>query len=184
MGFPTVKKELNKMTKEQIVNLVEELYKKQSAVREYLDFYANPDQTKLLEKYKKKIDNAFYTRMGNPKIDLKAAKKAVSDFSKLGVSGEYLAELNLYLAEIGTEFTQTFGDIDEKFYQTIENAFYEGLLIMQNEGILDKYKDRSDQLETNAQGIGWGFSDTMTSIYWEFYANEEDEETKSKQVKN
>ena len=177
MGFPTVKKELNKMTKEQIVNLVEELYKKQSSVREYLDFFVNPNQDKLLEKYKKKIDNAFYTRMGNPKIDLKAAKKATSDFSKLGVSGEYLAELYLHLAEIGTEFTQTFGDIDERFYLTIENAFYEGLQVMQNEGILDKFRDRIDQLETNAQGIGWGFSDTMTSIYWQFCADDVDEET-------
>ncbi|TVR79646.1 MAG: hypothetical protein EA409_09035 [Saprospirales bacterium] len=162
------------MTKEQIVKLVGELYKKQSSVREYLDLFANHDQNVLLEKYKKKIDNSFYTRMGNPKLDLKVTKKAVSDFSKLGVTGGCLAELNFHLVELGINFTQTFGDINEKFYQTIENAFYQGLLKIQNEGILDKYKYRANQLKTNAQGIGWGFSDAMTSIYWEFYDYEEE----------
>ena len=177
MGFSTVKKELNKMTKEQVINLVGELYSKQSSVKEYLDFFSNPDQTKLLEKYKNKIDNAFYTKTGNPKLDLKAANKAVSDFSKLGISCEYLAELYLHLAEIGTAFTQIFGDIDERFYNTIENAFYEGLLILQNEGLLDKFRDRVDQLEADAQGIGWGFSDAITSIYCQFYADKLDAET-------
>ena len=184
MGFQKVKKELNKMTKEQIVNLVGEVYKKQSAVREYLDFFANPDQTKLLEKYKKIIDNSFYTRTGNPKIDLKSAKKAVQDFSKLGVSGEYLAELYLHLAETGTEFTKTFGDIDERFYITVEEAFNEGLLISQNEGILNKFRKKADKIQINAQNIGWGFSDEMASIYWEFYAEMEDEDTDNEQTMN
>ena len=182
MGFPTVKRELNKMTKEQIVNLLEDLYKKQSAVREYLDFFSNPDQIKLLEKYKKIIDNSFFTRTGNPKIDLKSAKKAVLDFSKLGVSGEYLAELYLHFAETGTKFTKNFGAIDEQFYNTVEEAFNEGLFISQNEGILDKFREKAEEIQINAQNIGWGFSDEMASIYWNFYADMEDEETDNEQT--
>lgn len=179
MGYSKVKKELNKLTKEQIINVVGELYQKQSSVREYFEFFLNFDQGKLLEKYKKNIDNAFYTRMGNPKLDLKAAKTAVSDFSKLGVPAEYLAELYFYFVEIGTKFTHTFGDIDDKFYRTLENAFYEGLQILENEGLLNKFKERIETLEINAQGLGWWFSDTMTSIFMEFYGEMEEEDSEN-----
>lgn len=65
------------------------------------------------------------------------------------------------------ELTNEFGDIDENFYTSIENAYGTSLELMSNEGILSKYKDRTREIVNKTENIGWGFHDYLWDVYYE-----------------
>lgn len=168
MGLADLKKELRKLDKEKLVDLVADLYKKNKSVKELLDFYVNPNEKELFLKYKDKVYEAFYPKRDD-RFKLSDGKKAISDFKKLETSKELLSELMLFYAETGVEFTNEFGDIDEPFYNSIASVYSSALTLMNKEGILDKFADRAKQIVDDTSGIGWGFHDELGDIYYDFY---------------
>ena len=60
MSKATVKKLLMSMPKEEIIGMVLEMYDARKEAKEYLEFYANPDEDGKLEEYKKIITEEFY----------------------------------------------------------------------------------------------------------------------------
>jgi len=65
MGLREVKLELNKLEKEALIKHISELYKKFKPIKEYFDFYINPDESEILEQYKEKVREGFYPKRGN-----------------------------------------------------------------------------------------------------------------------
>jgi len=168
MGLREVKTELNKLEKEDLIKHISELYKKFKPVKEYFDFYVNPDEKRLLEQYKEKVREGFYPKRGD-RLRLSISRKAVNDFKKLGTSKESIADLLLYYAECGVELTNEFGDIDENFYSSVENAYATSIELMDKEGILTKFKERASRLVDETKHIGWGFHDYLSDVYFEHF---------------
>ena len=52
------------MPKEEIIGMVLEMYDARKEAKEYLEFYANPDEDGKLEEYKKIITEEFYPSRG------------------------------------------------------------------------------------------------------------------------
>lgn len=179
MGLTDIKKELKKLDKDKLIDLVADLYKKNKSVKEFFDFYVNPNERELFNKYKDKVFEAFYPRRGY-NYKLKDGKQAISDFKKLGPSLDFLADLMLFYVETGVKFTNDFGDIDEGFYLSMGKTYVGALTLMQKENVLDKFADRAGKVVSDTSGIGWGFHDYLTEVYFSFYADfiddEEDEE--------
>ena len=169
MGLRELKSELKKQDKETLIKHISELYKKYIPVKEYFDFYINPNENELLEKHKEKVREGFYPKRGwNLKLSI--ARKAINEFKKFGPSQENLADLLLYYVECGVEFTNDYGDIDENFYTSIENTYVSALELMEKESILEKFKDRSEKIVNDISDIGWGFHDYLGNVFYEFYA--------------
>lgn len=168
MGLNDIKKELRKFDKEKLVDLVVDLYKKNKSVKEFLDFFVNPNEKELFLKYKDKVYEAFYPKRGD-RLKLSDGKKAISDFKKLEASKELLSELMLFYAETGVEFTNEFGDIDEPFYNSIASVYSSALTLMDKENILNKFADRAKKIVDDTSGIGWGFHYELGDIYYQFY---------------
>ena len=174
MGFSDIKKELKKLDKDKLIDLVADLYKKNKSVKEFFDFYANPDERELFNKYRDKVFEAFYPKLGF-KLKLKEGKQAISDFKKLEPSAELLADLMLFYVETGVKFTNDFGDIDEGFYSSIEKTYIAALTLMKKENLLDKFSDRAGNVVNDSSGIGWGFHDFLGDVHADFYADYSDE---------
>ncbi len=184
MGLNDIKKELMKLDKTKLIEFVSELYKTQKSVKEYLDFYFNPDEKTLYEKYRSQVIEAFYPKRGF-KLDLSKGKKAISDFKKLGVSSKSLADLMLCYVEAGVQFTNDYGDINENFYVSIERMFVQTLSLMGKEDILDHFLERNRKVAYDATNIGWGFGDFMIAAFIDFYPDEleeVDEEDRTKTI--
>jgi hypothetical protein len=170
MGLREVKTELNKMGKQKLIKVIAEIYKKYKPVKEYLDFYVNPNEKELLEEYKDKVTEGFFPSRGyNFKLSL--SRKAISDFKKLSTSPEALADLLLHYVECGVEFTNSYGDIDEAFYTRVENTYDDALKLMHKEDILKKFKKRAEKIVDDTTDIGWGFHDYLSELYYDFYAD-------------
>jgi hypothetical protein len=174
MGLAEIKKELKALTKEQLVGLIADLYKKDKNVKEYLDFFANPDPTKLLEEYKTKVYECFFPKRGY-KLDLKTARQAIAQFKKLGPGPEQVAALMLHFVEAGVEFTNAYGDIDEAFYNSMESMYLNALKLIDKNDLLPVFKDLAGKILGEADNTGWGFYDGLSDSFSQFY-NFDDEE--------
>ena len=168
MGILEIKRELRKLDKEKLIEIVADLYKKDKSAKEFFDFYVNPNERDLFEKYQDKVFESFYPKRGFG-YKLKEGKKAITDFRKLATSSDSVADLMLFYVETGVNFTIDFGDIDENFYLSLERTFVQALTLARKENCLDKYDDRASKVVRDTKNIGWGFHDYLAEVYYEFY---------------
>jgi len=175
MGLTDIKKELKKLDKDKIIDLVADLYKKNKSVKEFFDFYVNPNESELLNKYREKVLEAFYPKRGF-NFKLIDAKQAISDFKKLGPSLDLLGDLMLFYVETGVKFTNDYGDVDEAYYRSLAKAFTDALTLIKKENQLDRFEIRVEKIIDDTSGIGWGFHDYLVQIWCDFYPSENEEE--------
>ena len=169
MGLLDLKKALAKLKQDELINLVGDLYKKNKAAREFLDFYVAPNEKEIFDKYHDKVYQAFFPKRGFGNAKLKEGKQAISDFKKLVQSPDLVADLMLFYVETGVDFTNQFGDIDESFYSSLETTYLASLTLMQKENLLEKFKYRTKSVVIDTNGIGWGFHDYLKDTYEDFY---------------
>jgi len=170
MSIKEIKEELNKQNKNILIKHILELYKKYDPVKEYFDFYINPNEEKLLNTYKEKVREGFFPKRGM-RLRLSLSRKAINEFKKLEVSNEKLGDLLLYYIECGMEFISSFGDISESFYNSAYNTLTKALKMFKKENVLDDYKERMLKLLEKSKYSGYGFEDDILAIYDEFYSN-------------
>ncbi len=170
MGLTDIKKELKELDRDKLIDLVADLYKKNKSVKEYFDFFVNPDEKKLFNKYRDKVYEAFYPKRGD-NFKLKDGKQAISDFKKLEPSADLLADLMLFYVETGVDFTNDYGDINEGFYSSLESTYVAALTLMKKHNLLDKFKERAGKVVNDTSGIGWGFHDSLGETYSDFYGD-------------
>ena len=163
-----VKTELRKFDKEKLVDLIAELYRKHKPVKDFFDFYVQPDEQALFQKYKDKVEEAFFPKRGF-QFKLKDARHAISEFKKYEPSTILVADLMLFYVKCGVKFTNEYGDIDERFYTSMEKMFEQALSLMSKENLLGEFQKRAEQVLLDADRTGWGFPDTLNDIYSDFY---------------
>lgn len=168
MGLKEVKSELSKLDKAALIKHISELYKKYTPVKEYFDFYVNPDEKKILDKYKEKVTEGFFPKRGF-QLKLSISRKAINDFRKLGTSYESLADLLLHFVENGVEFTNAYGDINESFYESVENTYSSALEIIEKNGLTGSFKKRAYKIVTDSADTGWGFHDCLNDLFYQYY---------------
>ena len=163
MSKTALKKELQQLTKEQLVEQVLDLYSKNKSVKTFYDFYLNPkNEIELLEKCKRAIRKEF--NVENPMragLKFSVAKRAIAELKGLQVSSETIADAMLYLAESTCEFTSEWGDMDESFYTSAWNNFGAALEFMDKYSLLDNFQLRVKQCVKWASPCGYGFADSI-----------------------
>ena len=152
MSKVKLKKYLLSLTKEQITDIVLELYDARKGAKDYLEFYLAPDCNAELEKCKKAIQNEFFPTRG---------------FSEKP-EPTFVADLMLFYIEQGCEYTLEFGDMWEQFYTTLEGNFDKAMRFIFLNGLLTNYYERIEKLIDSVSDCGWGFYDTLQDIYSEY----------------
>lgn len=166
MSKAKLKKEMLAMSKEDVVNVMLQLYDASKEAKAWLEFYQNPDSSAELEKYKKAIYNQFFTRNGYPKDpSFRECNKLVTAFRKLIHDPKAVADLMLYYVEQGCSLTAQFGDYDEPFYTAVENNFHKAVKFISENGLVPDFKERILKMIESVECCGWGFPDTL----WQFY---------------
>jgi Family of unknown function (DUF6155) len=168
MGLVDLKKELIKLDKDKLIVLISDLYKSNKAAKEYLDFYANPNENDLFEKYRDKVYEAFYPKRGYS-LKLSEGKKAISDFKKMSTSALLVADLMLFYVETGVQFTNEYGDIGESFYNSLQSVYSQSLMLMNKENLLSEFEDRASKILEETEGVGWGLYDSLSYAHSNFY---------------
>lgn len=164
-----IKNYLNKLSKEELVAELCELESKFIIVHDYFLPKINSHGEKvLLVKYKEIIENEFFPKRGFGKARLSVARKAVTDFKKLHRTKESLSDIMLFYVEVGVSFTNEYGDIDEPFYESMENMYEDTAKYIYENNLWGDFEDRMKKIVSDTENCGWGFCDDLDYIYTEY----------------
>ena len=172
MSKAKLKKELAGMTKEQVINIMLQLYDGSKEAKKWLEFFMEPDVKGELEKAKKELDKQF-TGWKDPSF--RECNKIVSAFSKMVTDPAAIIDLMLYYVEQGCELTANFGDYEESFYTALENNFIKALKFIDRYNAMQEYIPRIRKMIKSVECCGYGFPDTLWDYFYE-YGGSDDEE--------
>lgn len=172
-SWSDVKAVISGFDKQSLMVLISDLYSFSSENKKFFHsrFYLveNP-----LEPYKKVIEDSLYPDIcDNEQIKISKAKKAISDYSKATGDPKGILELMVFFVECGNRFTLDYGDIDEDFYLALEGMYANAIenLLTMDEETLSNYIPRLEEIMESSDGIGWGYHDSLTDIFYEAFTD-------------
>lgn len=167
MSKTEVKRLLNSMSKDEVVGMVMEMYCARREAKEYLDYFASPDEAGMLQKCKKIIDKEFGDDERS-KCRFSVCRKAIADFKKLHPDEEVLADLLVYYMERVNQFSFENGDLWEQFYDSAVSNFNTMMRYLVKNGLLDKYLPRVKQIIAWTTPCGYGYHGEVVDIFLEY----------------
>lgn len=172
LNITELKNILKQQTKEDLVGLLAECYKNNDMIKELISAkYAGNDAVKqIFEDCKIKIQNVFFPDRLSGRLMLSEAWKAINDFKKLCNVEELILDLMLFYVETGVEATNTYGDLYEEFYSSVEKMYrsvIEAINKHKDSRIFSVLSKRLKAVVDDTGGIGWGFHDNLTDVYHE-----------------
>jgi hypothetical protein len=170
MNLKDLKQYLGTRSREQLVAEIGEMFSKIDAVKDYYQSKLNLGYSaEVSEKYKSVIKHEFFPERGFGRARLSVARKAVSDYQKVSASKFGVADMMLYYVEMGVQFTNTYGDIDEAFYNSMESMYERAVKYVVRYGLQGRFGERCRRIVTDTSGMGWGFHDGLSDIYKEHF---------------
>ncbi len=167
-GWSAVRQRLATWQKPALLALLKDLYDAADGNRDWLQArcLAEANGGELLEKYRGKIEHQFFPDRGFGKLKLGEARKAIRDYRKATASVPGTAELLMAFVEYGVRFTREYGDIDERFYNSVESVLQELATLLRGEAreMYPQLRERLAIVEQMSSGIGWGFHDFISDV--------------------
>jgi hypothetical protein len=167
-GWSAVRQQLTSWDKPALLALVKDLYEAEAGSRDFIQARCQTGESggEVLEKYRGKIVEQFFPVHGYGKLKLGEARKAIRDYRKATGNIPGTAELLMTYVENGAQFTREYGDIDERFYSSLESALAElsALFYREARELYPQFRDRLARVDQLASGVGWGFCDFVADV--------------------
>lgn len=167
-AWTSVRKELASWNNAELLALVKDLYEADAGSRDFIQARCQTGESgkEILKRYRGKIVEQFFPVHGYGKLKLGEARKAIRDYRKATGSIPGTAELLMTYVENGAQFTVEYGDIDERFYNSLESALAElsALLYREAQDLYPQFRDRLARVDLLASGVGWGFGDFVADV--------------------
>ncbi|MCK9364436.1 MAG: hypothetical protein M0P74_12665 [Syntrophales bacterium] len=167
-GWSATRQQIATWEKPALLALVKDLYENSDENRNFIHARCQTGEGggEALEKYRAKIVAQFFPARGDGKLKLGEARKAICDYRKATCNLAGTVELLMTYVENGARFTREYGDIDERFYDSVESALEElaDLLHAEAREMYPQLRDRLTRVERMTDGIGWGFHDFIGDV--------------------
>jgi len=161
-----IKRKLAEIDRPGLLGLVQDLFHASADNRAFLAsrFLAAEDGGAALEEMREKIITQFFPKRGVGDPNLREARKVISLYRRSRGDARGLSELMLTYVEAGTRFTNTYGDIDEAFYNSLSSVLADLMKLLKTpEGMAEysNFAPRLSHLASNARDVGWGYGDEV-----------------------
>ena len=170
-GWSTARKYLATWDKPALLALAKDLYDSTAANRDFIHPRCQTEDGggEVLETYGSKIVEQFFPKRGTGKLKLGEARKAIRDYKKATGNIPGTVELLMTYVENGVKFTNEYGDIDERFYNSMESALDELAAQLRGKAreLYPDFRERLATVEQLTDGIGWGFHDFIADVVWQ-----------------
>lgn len=167
-GWSAVRQQLATWEQPALLALVKDLYETAAVNRDFIQARCQAGESggEALEKYRAKIVAQFFPARGFGKLKLAEARRAIRAYHKATGNLTGTAELLMTYVENGARFTREYGDIDERFYDSVESALVELAALLRGEarGMYPQFRSRLARVEQMTDGIGWGFHDFVGDV--------------------
>jgi hypothetical protein len=155
-GWSAVRQHLTTWEKPALLALVKDFYEAAAENRDFIHARSKAGECgdEALEKYRGKIVEQFFPARGFGKLKLGEARKAIRDYRKATGNLPGTAELLMTYVENGARFTHEYGDIEERFYSSVESALDELAALLRGEarGMYPQFRDRLARVEQMTDG--------------------------------
>ncbi len=167
-SWKDVEKTIGQFDKTQLTELIRDLYRLSSDNKDFFftRFSIGEDP---LSKYKKIIQNSIHPYLeDNETLDIKKANDVVNRYSKAIDNPIGEAELRVFYVECGNNFTLSYGDIDEIFYNEMLEMYEYAIETVLELSTKERegFKIRLQDIMKSASGIGWGYYDGLCDLYY------------------
>ncbi len=134
-SWSNIRKRLLLLDQHELIAQIKDLYGLSVENRRFLEsrFAQEPEHTEaVLADYKQEITYCFFGKraLSDDLPRLRDARRLIQSYRKATKDNLGTLDLMLHYVETGTEFTNTYGDIDEPFYNSLVSMlteFCEGL---------------------------------------------------------
>lgn len=147
-----VKNSLNEFSKEDLINMIKELYNKSSSNKMFITARFNKeDKAESFEEYLEKLIKAFNTDYSRPKLS--DARKLIRDYKK--ATGDLMGTLKLMITYMDRAiyYSDMNGYYPDSLVNSVDSVMEELKEILQNksEEYLETYRDELVRLHKNAE---------------------------------
>lgn len=167
--WTAIRKQLVTLDTAMLVRLVKDLHDASPANRDFLAARFLTDEAPAgirppIESFRRRISEVF--DIDEDKLDLAEGRKAIREYRKATGDLAGTVDLMLTYVEEGTWFTCNFGDIDERFYDSLCSVLGElrKLLLGPAAEYYPAAAPRLDHIKHRASGIGWGYGDFVNDV--------------------
>ncbi len=173
LSWSEAKARLKDKTHAQLLGLLGECYRKNKSVREYLSIElldSEDERQHMLATLEKELRAAFWAvdARGAPKGPFLREVRAILSKTARLTKADPTRHLDMLLqaAEHGIGFSAAYGDMNERYYDTIVRIFDEAatlLCSLPESADTDAAHGRMTKMVAPAQRMGWGFYDDLTA---------------------
>lgn len=157
-------KHLDKSDKEDIISEVVILFDKFKNVKEFYQSELSDEANPALEKYKRKIKEAY--AKPNPKERTTNANinKLLKEFEKISIYDRELADLMLYRVECGIAAIKKNNKRSATFYNCLVNTFEEAIKLIVADNNENEFRIRIDKIMKDSSAGRIEFKERLTSF--------------------
>ncbi len=166
---------LKQLETDQLISLVRDLYKLSPENKDFFHTRFSATGEDPLPRYKKIIKESVHPYLEEHGIiDIGKAIDTIHRYTKAVDDPIGEADLKIYFVECGNDFTLSYGDIDEDYYDAMLDM-YEYAIETVLETPREKQKEfqkRLKEIMESASHIGWGYGDGLADLYYEVFSDE------------
>lgn len=164
-----LRQHLAERSREELIDEIVALHERFDVVKDYFQAQLAGDDDEVRAKYRAIIENEFTPRRGFPRLRLAVARKAIADYQQVSGSPQGRIDLMLAYVEAGVRCANTYGDLYEQFYSSMESMYKGAIDLIAAQGLGQTYERRCWQIVEQTRGQGWGFHDTLAELYGEAF---------------
>ena len=116
MSKTSLKKTLNSLTRDQIMEVVLDLYEARKEAREYLEYFISPDEKRHGRKTIATISKEFSPTRGKAKARTSVCRRAIKDFTLLHPSSRLIASVRLHYIGGNHKVFDTIEMVDKRVF--------------------------------------------------------------------
>lgn len=170
--WSSIKNSLALLQNGELLELLGQLYQLNKENKYFISAKCVVDRHLTIQPYKMLIKQFISPEIksGHERIEKAKARKAISDYWKATADYYGKIELMIYYVECGTQFTLTYGDIDEPFYNSLASMFGDAIEEVKKISMDEISKDfiyRLQEIVHDARAIGWGYGDELSNLFEE-----------------
>jgi len=157
-------KHLNRSDKEDIIREVVTLFDKFKNVKEFYAAELSDEANPVLEKYKKKIREAY--ALPNPKerstnLNL---NKLITEFKKISIYERDSADLMIHRVECGIDALKRNNKRSITFYNSILATFEQAIKLIEANNYSEEFRDRIQRIIKDSEVGKFGITERMAEI--------------------
>ena len=181
MSWSQVKAQLKQLENEELVQLLHALYDLNEENQQFLAArLLAQSTTEMAAPYRQIISQALSVSYDDPTLDLRAARKALATFKKLGAGPAAQIELMLYYVEQGVSCASRYGDVHVPLYNSLNSCYQDAAALVRkldDPGVTAELRPRFAQIARDVSDLNWGMLyDNFMDIYENYLQPDEDED--------